>query len=102
MASTSFRDLIDSDTPVVVDFYADWCGPCKMQGPILSQLKQSAGDQVRIVKIDIDKNQQLSTKLGVSSIPTIMIFQNGELKWQGVGVQTKQILQDQIQNLVEL
>lgn len=102
MASTSFRDLIDSATPVVVDFYADWCGPCKMQGPILNQLKQSAGEKVRIVKIDIDKNQQLSSKLGVSSIPTIMIFQNGELKWQGVGVQTKQILQDQIDNLADV
>ena len=99
MASTSFRDLINSDIPVVVDFYADWCGPCKMQSPILSQLKQSAGEKIRIVKIDIDKNQQLSSKLGVSSIPTIMIFQNGELKWRGVGVQTKQVLQEQIDGL---
>jgi thioredoxin 1 len=70
-----------------------------MQSPILSQLKSSVGEHVRIVKIDIDKNQQLSTKLGVSSIPTIMIFQNGELKWQGVGIQTKQTLEAQINAL---
>ena len=99
MASTSFRDLIASEKPVIIDFYADWCGPCKMQSPILNQLKQSAGEKIRIVKIDIDKNQQLSSKLGVSSIPTIMIFQNGELKWRGVGVQTKQVLQEQIDGL---
>lgn len=100
MASTNFRELINSETPVIVDFYADWCGPCKIQGPILNQLKRSAGENVRIVKIDIDKNQQLSSKLGVSSIPTIMIFQNGDLKWQGVGVQTKQVLLDQLERLV--
>ena len=82
MSKTSFKDIINSDTPVIIDFYADWCGPCKAFAPILSQLKNDLGDTARIIKIDVDRNQELSQKLQVRSIPTIMIFQNGELKWQ--------------------
>ena len=101
MASTSFKDLINSDKPVLIDFYADWCGPCKMQGPILNSLKNAMGESIKIVKIDVDKNNALSSKLGVQSIPTIMIFQNGELKWRGSGVQTQAVLQQQLEEFVE-
>lgn len=96
MATTTFKDLIDSDTPVLIDFHADWCGPCKMQSPILEELKNELGETLTIVKIDVDHNQSLAQKLGVQSIPTLMIFQQGELKWQGTGVQTKQTLREQI------
>lgn len=92
----SFRELIDSSTPVLIDFYADWCGPCKAFSPILQQLKQDVGDGVRIVKIDVDRNQELSQKLQVQSIPTVMIFQNGDLKWRGMGVQQLHTLKQEL------
>lgn len=95
-AKSSFKDLIDGETPVLIDFYADWCGPCKAFGPILKDLKADLGDAVRIVKIDVDANPELSGKLGVRSIPTVMIFHKGELKWQGMGVQSKPVLKQQI------
>ena len=82
----NFKDLINSDKPVLIDFYADWCGPCKTQGPILEQLKSKIGDSSTIVKIDVDRNQQLAGALNVRSIPTLMIFQNGEKKWSKTGV----------------
>ncbi|GJM34268.1 MAG: thiol reductase thioredoxin [Saprospiraceae bacterium] len=99
MSKTSFKTLIASETPVVVDFYADWCGPCKVFSPILQELKSEVGDQVQIVKIDVDKNQELSGKLGVQSIPTVMIFQKGELKWRAAGVQTLPTLKQQLAQL---
>ena len=100
MSKTSFKDIINSDTPVIIDFYADWCGPCKAFAPILSQLKTDLGDTARIIKIDVDRNQELSQKLQVRSIPTIMIFQNGELKWRAMGVQTAQTIKQQVDALV--
>jgi thioredoxin 1 len=93
---SSFKDLIAGETPVLIDFYADWCGPCKAFAPILQELKADLGDAVRIVKIDVDANPELSGKLGVRSIPTVMIFQKGELKWQAMGVQSKPALKKQI------
>lgn len=96
---TSFKDLIQSDIPVLIDFYADWCGPCKAQSPILEQLKTELGDQVRIVKIDVDRNQPLANKLQVQSIPTVMIFRQGELKWRAMGVQSLPQLKSQLEAL---
>ncbi|MFK7949602.1 MAG: thioredoxin [Saprospiraceae bacterium] len=82
----NFKELINSDKPVLIDFYADWCGPCKTQAPILEQVKNKVGDSTTIVKIDVDRNQQLAGALNVRSIPTLMIFQNGEMKWKKTGV----------------
>ncbi|NRB62590.1 MAG: thioredoxin [Saprospiraceae bacterium] len=89
MAIGSFNDIIDSDVPVLIDFFADWCGPCKMQSPILSELKSDLGDGIKIIKIDVDQNQSLAQKLGVQSIPTLMIYKFGKLQWSAAGVQTK-------------
>ncbi len=99
MSKTSFKSLIASEKPVVIDFYADWCGPCKVFSPILQELKKELGDAVQVVKIDVDKNQELSGKLGVQSIPTVMIFQGGELKWRAAGVQTLPALKQQLAQL---
>ncbi len=82
----TFSDLINSDKPVVIDFYADWCGPCRMMPPILKEVKKKFGDEVRIVKIDVDKNQSVSMKYGIRSIPTLMIAQKGEVVWRHTGV----------------
>ena len=83
---SNFSEIINSDTPVLVDFYAEWCAPCKMMPPILREVKDKLGDKIRIIKIDSDKNQGLSQKYQIRSIPTVILFKKGKKVWQNSGV----------------
>ncbi|GAB3887651.1 thioredoxin [Spirosoma agri] len=83
----SFQDIIKGDKPVLVDFYADWCGPCKQQAPILKQLTDRAGDSVRVVKINVDKAQKAADQYQIRSIPTMIMFKDGKIVWRQSGVQ---------------
>lgn len=92
-----FEDIIKSEKPVLIDFFATWCGPCKMMHPVLEELHEKVGDKARVIKIDIDKNQELAAIYNVRSVPTLMIFLNGELKWRTSGVQPIQTLEQELE-----
>ena len=81
----NFNDIIKSGQLILVDFYATWCGPCKTMHPILEQLKEDLGDSIRIIKIDVDKNEAISTQYRIRSVPTFMLFKNGEAVWRQSG-----------------
>ena len=87
---SNFDTIINSDKPVLVDFFATWCGPCKTLSPILREVKDSLGDNVSIIKIDVDKNQQISSQYQVRGVPTMILFQNGKQLWRQSGVVSKE------------
>ncbi len=78
-------DIIQSSQLTLVDFYATWCGPCRMMHPVLDQLKKELGDSIRIVKVDVDKNEAVAMQMRIQSVPTLMIFKEGEMKWRQSG-----------------
>lgn len=82
----TFDEIIQQNTPVLVDFYADWCGPCKMQAPILEDVKQRVGASAQIIKIDVDKNPEVAARYQIRGVPTLIIFKNGQIRWRQSGV----------------
>lgn len=93
----TFSDIIKGDKPVLVDFHAEWCGPCKMMKPILDELRSMMGDSIRILKIDVDKNANLAGSLNVSGVPTLILYKKGQIIWRQSGVVQAKELQRIIQ-----
>lgn len=83
---STFNNIIQSDKPVLIDFFATWCGPCQTLAPILKQVKDNLGDRISIIKIDVDKNQQIAAQYQVRGVPTMILFQNGKQLWRQSGV----------------
>lgn len=96
---SKFSDIINQDKPVLLDFFAEWCGPCKMMSPILKEVKDNLKDRISIIKIDVDKNQALAAKYQVRGVPTLMIFKNGKQVWRQSGVLQKNEIINIITNL---
>ncbi|MGV6860895.1 MAG: thioredoxin [Putridiphycobacter sp.] len=83
---SKFGDLVNSKKLVLVDFHAEWCGPCKMLSPIVARVAKQVGDDVRVVKIDVDKNQSIAATLGIRGVPTLVLYKDGDLAWRQSGV----------------
>lgn len=93
-----FQKLIQENKPTLVDFFATWCGPCRIQGPILEDVKKRVGDEANIIKVDIDANRELAMQNRVQSVPTLIMFKNGEAVWRAVGVQQAELLVQKIKD----
>ena len=94
--ANSFSDLIKSDIPTLVDFSAEWCGPCKMMKPILEELKSKVDEKVRIIKVDVDKNPQVANQYQIQGVPTLILFKSGQIKWRQSGV----VLANQLEQII--
>lgn len=98
---SAFQKLIHSETPVLIDFFAEWCGPCKMMPPILSEVKNELKDQVKVIKIDIDKNPELARKHSIQGVPTLLLFKEGNVEWRQSGVIPAQEILRQIRLTIQ-
>ncbi len=101
MMSAKFENIINSKRPVLVDFYADWCMPCKQLTPILKEVKDTLKEGVRIIKVDVDKNPLIASKYQIRNLPTMMVFKDGEAKWTGIGVRSVSEIKTVIQSNME-
>ena len=97
---SDFNEIINSNKPTLVDFYADWCGPCKVMSPIIEQTKNVLGDTATVLKINIDNNQEVARKYQIRSIPTLMIFKEGEVVWRQSGVPQKEMIVESVKKFI--
>lgn len=97
---SAFSEKINSDKPTLVDFHAVWCGPCKMQEPILKSAHKKFGDKVSFLKVDIDKNPNASAAYQIKGVPTLILFKNGEIKWRHSGVVSEQVLSQELNRYI--
>jgi thioredoxin 1 len=95
----NFDSIINENRPVVVDFHAVWCGPCKTQSPILKQVADELAERIKVIKIDVDQNPMIASRYQIQSVPTLMIFKNGEIKYKQAGVHTKAQLMNILLNI---
>jgi len=93
----SFSDIINSDKPVLIDFHATWCGPCKQLSPIIQEVSKDMGEAVRVIKIDVDKNQAVAQNYQIRGVPTMMIFKEGKQLWRQSGVLSKEVIKAELQ-----
>ncbi len=95
-----FNQQIQDVKPTLVDFYAAWCGPCKMQSPIIDEVKKTLGEEANVMKVDVDKDAELAARYNVRSIPTLIVFKRGEAVWRGYGVHTAEALVERVREYV--
>ncbi|MFR9165562.1 MAG: thioredoxin [Dysgonomonas sp.] len=100
ITDATFQEVLNSGKPVVIDFWAEWCGPCRMVGPIIEELANEYADKVIIGKVDVDQNDEITAKFGIRNIPTILFFKNGEVVDKQVGASQKSVLVDKINKLL--
>jgi len=97
---SSFSEILAQDKPVLIDFFATWCGPCKTMSPILNQVKETLKDTAIILKIDVDKNQSLASKLNVRGVPTLVLYKDKKIVWRKSGVLTKDVLVTKVREYI--
>ncbi|EGK03181.1 MAG: thioredoxin [Prevotella sp.] len=101
ITDAGFEDVLKSDKPLVIDFWAEWCGPCRMVGPIVEELAAEYADKVTIGKVDVDNNDDITSKYGIRNIPTILFIKNGEVVDKQVGAAQKAVLVEKIENMLK-
>lgn len=95
-----FDELINSEKPTLVDFYATWCGPCKMMSPLLEEVARELGESTKIIKVDIEKNKDAAVQYGIRSVPTLILFKEGEIVWRQSGLPSKTLIVESVKNFL--